>query len=1018
MNALALLLALLAAAPAPAAPARVLADLRADPAWRATASEAVEARLARDPDGSLCLEYDFHGVSGYAVMRRELPVEWPRAFALTVRMKGRGAVNDLQLKLVDGSGDNVWWVRRPDHPLPRTLTDVVWKSDHFSFAWGPTADRTLSRTAAVELVVSAGREGGRGALCASRLTLEAREPAPAVWPEPIVTRGARSLEVDWGRVRDLEGLAVTWPPEVRRVSYDVLATVDGRTWRTLRRVRGSPGGLHALHLPETEARRVRLRLIEGPPSAAVALRDRKAWPDFNAVLSEQARHLPRGHVPRAFLGEQNYWALVGVDGGGERSALLSEDGALELGRGGYSLEPAVAVDGGAPVTWAGVSIDHALRDGDLPMPEVRWTHGRFRLDVAAAAEGPAQAPRALARYALTNTSGEARTFTLLLAVRPWQVNPPQQFLTTPGGARRIERLGWAAGRLTVDGPAGSRSPAPSFTVAPARVTALPLSGGLDLDALAAAPALRTLTDPLGHASALLAWELRLGPGETRVVGLEASLGASPGPAAPGTLDERLDRIAAGWRARLDRVTLELPPASRPVADTLRSTLAQMLVSRDGAMLKPGTRSYARTWIRDGAMMVAGLVRMGELDAARDFVDAFSAFVYPSGKVPCCVDARGADPVVENDSHGQYLYAVAEVWRHSRDGAFLARHWPVVRRVVGWLEPLRQSTRTEAFRASHPANLHGLLPPSISHEGYSDKPAYSYWDDLWAVRGYKDAVAIAAALGRSEEAARWALWRDELEAELAASMTATAAGAGLDHIAGAADRADFDATSTTVALNPAQARVPRALLERTFERYFTWAEARASGAQPYKDYTPYELRTVGALVRLGQPARAHAMLHFFMKDRRPAAWNQWAEVVLPDPRQARFLGDMPHAWVASDYVRSVLDLLAYEREADGALVIGAGLAPAWLAAGVRVKGLSTPWGPVGYRLSPTPGGQLLELEPGLAAPPGGVRLAWPLPGPLPRALHAGRELAWQGRELPLPAPPPAGGPAAIQLLSAP
>jgi hypothetical protein len=186
----------------------------------------------------------------------------------------------------------------------------------------------------------------------------------------------------------------------------------------------------------------------------------------------------------------------------------------------------VAVSGGAPVTWAGVRITQALRDRDLPMPEVRWEHERFRLEIAAAADGPAKAPRALARYALTNTGTEPRTFTLLLAVRPWQVNPPQQFLTTPGGARRIERLAWRGGRLAVDGRDG-----PGFSTPPTRVTALPMAGGLGLADLAAAPALSTLLDPLGHASALLSWELRLGPGETRVVGLEAELGSSSGPFA-------------------------------------------------------------------------------------------------------------------------------------------------------------------------------------------------------------------------------------------------------------------------------------------------------------------------------------------------------------------------------------------------------------------------------------------------------------------------------------------------------
>ena len=152
-----------------------------------------------------------------------------------------------------------------------------------------------------------------------------------------------------------------------------------------------------------------------------------------------------------------------------------------------------------------------------------------------------------------------------------------------------------------------------------------------------------------------------------------------------------------------------------------------------------------------------------------------------------------------------------------------------------------------------------------------------------------------------------------------------------------------------------------------------------------------------------------MLQWFLRDRRPEGWNEWAEVVMADAREAQFLGDMPHAWVASDYVRSVLDMFAYEREADEALVLGAGLSEEWVVAGVEVKNLSTPHGPLSYRLSTVPAGHALELAGGVVPPAGGVRLAWPMPGPLPRASYQGGELHWRGRELVLPP-----GPATIRL----
>lgn len=205
----------------------------------------------------------------------------------------------------------------------------------------------------------------------------------------------------------------------------------------------------------------------------------------------------------------------------------------------------------------------------------------------------------------------------------------------------------------------------------------------------------------------------------------------------------------------------------------------------------------------------------------------------------------------------------------------------------------------------------------------------------------------------------------------------------------------------MALNPAQATLPAGRLEATFERYCESSRQRADGRRISPDYTPYELRTVGALVRLGRSACAHELLTFFFQDQRPAGWNQWAEVVLPAPRTVKFLGDMPHAWVSSDYIRSALDLLAYERESDGAIVIGAGLAPHWADQGdIVLDGLVTTSGPLAWALRPADQGWTLRLD--RAGAP--TRLRWPGSGPLPQARHEGRALVWQGRELPLPVAP--------------
>ncbi|MDQ3078765.1 MAG: discoidin domain-containing protein, partial [Pseudomonadota bacterium] len=224
------------------------------------------------------------------------------------------------------------------------------------------------------------------------------------------------------------------------------------------------------------------------------------------------------------------------------------------------------------------------------------------------------------------------------------------------------------------------------------------------------------------------------------------------------------------------------------------------------------------------------------------------------------------------------------------------------------------------------------------------------------------------------------------------------------IPGATSLGDFDATSTTIALDPGnqQARLDRPMLEATFERYWADFRARASGQKAYKDYTPYETRVIGSFVRLGWRDRIDGLIDFFMKDRRPAGWNQWAEVVGRDPREVRFIGDMPHAWVASDFVRGALDMFVWDRRDDRALVLGGGLSSEWLGGqGSAIRGLATPYGSLDFAMRGNPR-RLNATISGSARPPGGFVLAWPFTGTPPAARIEGRPMLWQRGVLLIPA----------------
>ncbi len=291
---------------------------------------------------------------------------------------------------------------------------------------------------------------------------------------------------------------------------------------------------------------------------------------------------------------------------------------------------------------------------------------------------------------------------------------------------------------------------------------------------------------------------------------------------------------------------------------------------------------------------------------------------------------------ENDSHGELIYLLAEIERTTNDLALVRRLWPHVDAAARYIGKL-SSQNHGAFE--------GLVTESISHEGYSAKPVHSYWDDLFALRGLDDAAYLAGKLQLTERqralAGQAAAFRHDFEA----SIRRTIAEHRIDFVPGSAELGDFDATSTAIGISPLNldAIFPPSALQRTFDRYLE------SLAKPREDYTPYEMRNIGALLRRGDKAHALPLFDRFLADRRPAAWNEWAEVVGTEARKPRFLGDMPHAWVASDFIRSVLDALAYDRE-DGTLVVGAGVPWRWLGNGtLHVGPLPTYNGPIDLRM---------------------------------------------------------------------
>ena len=88
----------------------------------------------------------------------------------------------------------------------------------------------------------------------------------------------------------------------------------------------------------------------------------------------------------------------------------------------------------------------------------------------------------------------------------------------------------------------------------------------------------------------------------------------------------------------------------------------------------------------------------------------------------------------------------------------------------YLETLRAKRLTDAYTAPGKRAFYGLLPESVSHEGYASRPVHAYWDDFFALRGLKDAVVLAQAVGEDRRGGgTFAALRDGLQHDLHASI---------------------------------------------------------------------------------------------------------------------------------------------------------------------------------------------------------------------------------------------------------
>jgi hypothetical protein len=961
--------------------------------WSYIQSDGVNLNLSVEKGltgNAIRFDYDFTKGTGYGGFQKNFPIDLPENYEFTFYLKAESPSNNFEIKFIDSTGNNVWWVNNRNYDFPEEWKKIRIKKRHISFAWGPTADQNLKRIDRIEFTI-ASYVGGKGTIWIDDLKFEPLPPERQTYPNPSITASSTIKDhspdlmidqlyetfwlssgekdqfvlIDFTTRREFGGMQINWLKTHIAKSFEVLLSEDNKEWEKAYSVQANQGDASFIRLPEAEAKYVQINLGESASGKGFGITEIK-FLDIqssmtpNDFLIYTAKNSPVGNYPRYFLEQAVYWTIAGVNND-EKEAMINEDGMVEVDKGLFSIEPMIKT-GDTLYNWSNVKSEQSLGfTGDTSefnfVPAVEWKCSDLKFETGISATGEANVSSVLEiGYLFENLSDQPKNFEFYLLIRPFQVNPYYQWLNITGGVGKINSIQEVQnGLIAVDDKViVSQKKYDSFsagTFNEGNIVEFIRSGNL--------PPNSTAADENGLANGVIKYSLHLDPGEKATFFIaipfhkQEIIGETPGA---GYNFKGFDDATEFWKSKVDHVQFNLPASADRIVKTFKANLVYILINRDNAGIQPGSRSYERSWIRDGALTSSALLKSGIVPEVKDFIDWYSGHLFENGKVPCVVDFRGPDPVPENDSHGEFIYLIREYFNFTNDTAFLRAQNENILLVVEYIESLIAERSTDYYKNGNDSVRahYGLVPESISHEGYSAKPMHSYWDNFFTIKGLKDAAEIQKILGETTHYERISRTRDTFSENLYNSIDLAMKYKGIDYIPGCVELGDFDATSTTIALTPCNElkNLPKPQVYNTFDQYYAYFKKRREGTIDWVNYTPYENRLIGSFILLDQPERAHELIEFFLNDQRPQGWYHWAEVVWKDYRRPGFIGDMPHTWVGSDFINAIRSMFVYENEYDQSLVLASALYQDWIDSpdGMSVENLPSYYGEVSFSIN--------------------------------------------------------------------
>jgi hypothetical protein len=409
-------------------------------------------------------------------------------------------------------------------------------------------------------------------------------------------------------------------------------------------------------------------------------------------------------------------------------------------------------------------------------------------------------------------------------------------------------------------------------------------------------------------------------------------------------DDYLNRTVHLWDSLLAR-GLEITVPEPKVNDTFRANLIYDLIARDKVgdnyVQTVNKFHYHAFWLRDSSYILRNYDVSGYHDIARQVLDFFAGWQQPDGNF---VSQGG-----QFDGWGQVLWAYGQHYRITKDLEFARIVYPAVQKAVAWLQQARRNDPMHLMPSTSPGDNENVTGHVTGH-------------NFWALAGLKNAIVLAQAVGRTQEAQAYQAEYDDYKAAFVSALekaTATSGGympPGLD-VEGGQDWGNMLAIYPEQILDPSDPMVT-ATLNGTRAKYqegiMTYGDGR--WLHHYLTMKNTETETIRGDQQLAVQELYALLLH------TSSTHAGFEFCILPWSTRDFSENLSPHGWFAAKFRVALRDMLVRE-EQDRHLHLLSVISPEWVKPGesISVKRAPTNFGEVNFVMHFAEGAATLQLD---------------------------------------------------------